>query len=326
MANTIISLEKASVGDAIAIASGASGNSASHFIAVIGKTVSSTPPSGYTWYGVVYGKEKGGLMVAYYRPSSKKWAEYEDTTTYGNIASGASVRFNTDAHSNIIDTTVGWNKNIMLNGNKTSYVCISISRVIAICNTKSNTSTLLHPLSAYISDNPPMNKANFDANVNGAKSMYGTYENYVAQTLPYLKGARAGCFQHRCGWLNTQQLCNYSDSNKRAYIANNSAAYAIFPAADYCRELRIGSESLYHWWLPDMYELYMMMRDESFAICAATVAAMGGSYGSTDNHRWSSVRCTSADTWVCGNVGMSTALYLSYAFLACPVTLIQINS
>lgn len=322
MANTIISLNKASVGDAIAIQSGTTGTSSSHFVAVVGSTVSFTPPSGYIWYGVVYGKEKGGLMVAYHTTSSKKWAEYQDTGTYGNIASGASITFNSTVHSNIIDTTVGSGANMMLNGLYTTYVGMSISRVIERCNTSGNTSTLLHPLSAYEGSNPPMNKTNFDADTNGAKSLYGTYENYVAQTLPMLKGSRAGCFRHRCGWKNTQQLCNYASS--RAYIANNSAAYAIFPAADYCHELRVGSESVYHWWLPDMYELAIMMRDESFAICAATVAAMGGSYGSAASHRWSSVRYDSTNAWYYYNLGVSSANYFYNGVLACPVTLLQI--
>ena len=322
MANTIISLNKASIGDAIAIQSGTTGTSSSHFVAVVGSTVSSTPPSGYVWYGVVYGKEKGGLMVAYHTPSSQKWAEYQDTGTYGNIAAGVSITFNSTVHSNIIDTTVGGGANMMLNGLYTTYVGMSISRVIARCNISSNTSTLLHPLSAYEYSNPPMNKTNFDADTNGAKSLYGTYENYVAQTLPMLKGSRAGCFRHRCGWKNTQQLCDYTSS--RAYIADNSAAYAIFPAADYCRELRVGSESVYHWWLPDMYELAIMMRDESFAICAATVAAMGGSYGSTASSCWSSVRYTSTDAWLYNGRGFSRADRFYTGFLACPVTLLQI--
>lgn len=323
MNNIIIPLLQASIGDAIAIKTGVTGETPSDFIAVVGSTVVSTPPSGYAWYGVVYGKERQGLMVAHHNQASRKWAEYEDTATYGNIAAGATVTFDATQHSSIIDNTVGGGRNGMLNGNLSTNVAMSLSEVITRVNVSSNTSTALHPSSAHLSNSTvcPMNKTNFEANVNGAKSKFGNYEAYVAQTQPLLKGYAAGCFQPRCGWINSKQMCDYSGT--RAYIAGNSAAYAVFPPAEYCRSIKVASEAANHWWLPDMYELAIMMRDESFATCATTASAMGGSYHGTNSIRWSSVRNDSTSVWYYDNYGFSYVGRFLLNLLACPVTLVN---
>lgn len=305
MANTIISLDKASVGDAIAIKSSATGTDKSHFIAVIADTVTSSPPSGYTWYGVVYGREKNGLMVAYHTHTSKAWA----TTGSG----GVSIPFSSDTHPNIINTTVGGGLNTMLNHAKHTYVAMSLAEVISRVNVSSNTSTLLHPSSPYVSESTkcPMNKANFDNDTNGAKSMYGTYERYVSQTLPFLKGSKAGVFAKRCGRINTKEL-------------QTSAGGYSFPAAQHCYTLAVASESANHWWLPDMYELYMMMRDEAFAVCSSTCSRMGKGAWSRASSRWSCVRYGSTNAWYYDGHGFSDAYYFSYGFLVCPVTLLEI--
>lgn len=59
--NVIIPIDHAGIGDAIAIKNGETGEDKSHFICVVGSTVSATAPTGYTWYGSVYGREKGGI-------------------------------------------------------------------------------------------------------------------------------------------------------------------------------------------------------------------------------------------------------------------------
>lgn len=305
MANTIISLDKASVGDAIAINSSSTGTDKSHFIAVIADTVTSSPPSGYTWYGVVYGRERNGLMVAYHTHTSKSWA----TTGSGDV----SIPFSSTTHPNIINTTVGGGLNTMLNHTKNTYVTMSLAEVINRVNVSSNTSTLLHPSSPYTGEPTkcPMNKANFDNDTNGAKSMYGTYERYVSQTLPFLKGSKAGVFAKRCGRINTKEL-------------QTSAGGYSFPAAQHCYTLAVASESANHWWLPDMYELYMMMRDEAFSVCSGTCSRMGKGAWSRASTRWSCVRSNSAGAWSYDDYGFSIAGYFYYGALVCPVTLLEI--
>ena len=306
MANTIISLDKASIGDGIAILNGSTGKEKSHFVAVIADTVSSTPPSGYTWYGVVYGRERNGLMVAYHTHTSKSWA----TTGSGSV----SITFPSTTHPNIINNTVGGGLNTMLNHNKHTYITMSLAEVISRVNVSSNTSTTLHPSSPYLSESTkcPMNKANFDLDTNGAKSMYGTYEKYVSQTLPFLKGSRAGVFAKRCGRINTQELQTAVDGY-------------TFPAAEHCYDLQvISTQPVGQWWLPDMYELYMMMRDEAFAICSSTCSRMGKGAWSRASNRWSCVRYDSATAWSYNDFGFSDAYYFCRGLLVCPVTLLEI--
>lgn len=301
--NVCIPLANASVGDAIAIKSGVTGESASDFIAVVGSSVQATAPSGYTWYGTVYGRENRGLMIRSFTPSSAKWA----STTGDSI----SVTLDSTKHANVIANTTS-SAGLIRNG-QTAHggwaAGMSVGEIIS--RNASSTTTHLHPNSPYYnSGNYPMNETNFNADTNGAKTMYGTYENYIAQMLPIMKGSKSGVFSKRCGKKNTKELAT-----------NNSTNEYSFPAASYCHTFKVGSENANHWWLPDMYELAVMMSDHSFEACQYAHSIIGGNTARAA-YRWSSVRYHSTNAWSFNPAGFSYRDYFFYGYTVVPVTLL----
>lgn len=304
--NVCIPVQNASVGDAIAIRSGTTGESISDFIAVVGSSVQATAPSGYVWYGSVYGREKRGLMIRSFSPTSVAWAN----TGTENV----TVTLDATNHKNVLATSTvssGLIRNGLTNTDNEVYVGISVGEIIA--RNSSSTTTHLHPNSPYYGNwNYPMGKANFDADTNGAKTMYGTYENYIAQLLPIMKGSLSGVFNRRCGKLNTKELA-----------LNNSTNGYSFPAASYCYTFKVGSENANHWWLPDMYELAVMMSDANFEKCQYAHSVIGGNT-SRATHRWSCIRNSSMLAWRIHPAGFSALGHFSNILTVCPVTLLAL--
>lgn len=304
--NVCIPIANAGVGDAIAIKSGATGSSISDFIAVVGASVQSTAPSGYVWYGTVYGRENRGLMIRSFTPTSAKWA----STSEG----GVTVTLSTTNHANVLANSTddgGLMRNGLTNTSNKRYIGMSVARIAEL--NASSTTTHLHPNSPYNSNgNYPMGTSLFDADTNGAKTMYGTYENYIAQLLPILKGSKSGVFSKRCGKVNTKELALYSSTD----------GYT-FPAAQYCYNFAVGSESAHHWWLPDMYELAVMMSDLSFERCQYAHSVIDGNT-SRSAGRWSCVRYGSAIAWCYISYGFSHNNYFYVGLAVCPVTLLPL--
>lgn len=303
--NVCIPIANAGVGDAIAIKSGATGSSISDFIAVVGASVQSTAPSGYVWYGTVYGRENRGLMIRSFTPTSTKWA----STSEGSV----SVTLSTTNHANVLANSTS-SGGLMRNGLSSYngvYVGMSVGEIAS--RNASSTTTHLHPNSPYNGNgNYPMGTSLFDADTNGAKTMYGTYENYIAQLLPILKGSKSGVFSKRCGKVNTKELALYSSTD----------GYT-FPAAQYCYNFAVGSESAHHWWLPDMYELAVMMSDLSFERCQYAHSVIDGNT-SRSAYRWSCVRYGSTYAWYYDLPGFSRYNSFYYGLVVCPVTLLPL--
>jgi hypothetical protein len=301
--NVFIPIRNAGIGDAILLQDGMDGTSLSHFKAVAGSTVQATPPSGYAWYGIVYGIERDGLMIRSLAPSAMPWANA--------AAGGVSVGLDAINHKNVIDTTTS-NFGYARNGlNNAAYRAMSVAECAARCTNNNNSN--LHPSTGYFGGtNPPMGLANFNADVAGAKTLYGTYSNYIAQTAPILKGSGAGPFQFRCGKENTKELA----------LNNGTDGYS-FPAAQYCYNYKVGSEAVNRWWMPDMYELFMMMCDNSFEACSPTAAVIGGNTPRAAD-RWSCVRYSATNAWACNNYGFSISYYFVSGFTVVPVTLLSL--
>lgn len=303
--NVQIPIDNAGIGDAIAIKNNTTGEDKSHFICVVGSTVTATPPSGCTWYGTVYGRERGGLMIRSFTPTSAKWA----STTEG----GVSLPLNSTEFANVIANTTD-NAGEMRNG-ASAYGddVIAMSKGEVASRNEDSTTTHLHPDSPQNgSGNYPMGEANFNADTNGAKTMYGTYENYISQLLPIMKGSASGVFGKRCGKQNTKELANNNADNGHYFIA-----------AQYAYGRYVANENFYHWWLPDMYELAVMMSDNSFEKCQYAHSVIGGNTARA-TARWSSVRYSDSRAWHYHQYGFSTNRNYYYSFTVCPVTLIPL--
>lgn len=306
--NVFIPLEMAQIGDAVLIQNNTDGSSVTHFKAVLGRTVQATPPAGYTWYGVVYGRERRGLMIRGLRTSSQKWATTTATNEVVNIAGTPEMK-------DVVDTTPTDGYGLGRNGLKTTYPPMSVSKVVNDMKNNDSGSTALHfvcggPASwTWTTAARPMNITAFNADTNKAKTIYGTYENYIAQALPNLK---TGPFKFRCGKQNTKVLAT-----------NTSVDGYSFPAAQYCYNFKVAQEAANHWWLPDMYELYMMMCDNSFNTCKGVCSVLGDN-SAVSAYRWSCVRYSATNAWYFSGYGVAYDDNFVHGLLAVPVTLLNL--
>lgn len=259
---------------------------------ISGKVYSSsdTLPSGYVKYGVIYGLEKFGaaMLVAFTDSGTGKlWC----TTTTGVTLPVAS--------------TTAWGRAI--SGTSGTYKCMNVARVKALCQTGSNnTVATTHPTNAYYqggSGVAPNTEAVFLANEE-AVNIYGTYDAYIAQVRPLLKGSAAGVFGLRVGKAYTKALAEDTSFS--------------FDAAKYCHNYVVSGsgDAAGNWWLPDMYELAVLMADEHYNLHASLSGVSNGSY------YWSCVPYSATHAWNYLSNGMSTNLtFTNTAPRARPVTL-----
>lgn len=253
---------------------------------------SDTLPSGYVKYGVIYGFEKNGaaMLVAFDEaPQGTLWCETTGVTLPTVVSDNA---------------TTDWGR--ALNGTSGSYKCMNVARVASLCETGSNNTTATtHPSNAYYQggSSAPNTKEVFESNAE-AVNLYGTYEAYVAQTRPILKSSYAGVFSKRCGKANTVALA--TDTSHTYSAAQYCHAYAVSGSGD------AGGE----WWLPDMYELAVMMEDSHYDL------HHGNSGVTTSANYWSSVAGSASSAWLCNRYGMSSYRTFTDTWLrARPVTI-----
>lgn len=314
--NVCIPVHNASIGDVLCHKNGATDLGIGNFIAVVGSTITTTtPPDGYSWYGVIYGFERGGIMVRALATESTKWVDRYDPLNYPNESS----IFNSTYHKDVIAHTTS-DVGFMRNGTHTSNTAIGMN-VYAISNNLSisgGTITNLHPITAASSSNKyPMKRELFEQDMKGAKTLYGTYHNYLKQTFSVMKGKQGGVFGVRCGKSDTKSLADFNGANGE-----------IFSAARFCfNYYAVANESNKgYWWLPDMYELATMMNDVSFNNCEHAHSVLGGAI-EREMHLWSSVCRDKSSAWIYHFNGYSD--YWSFTndslLVAVPVTLISLS-
>ena len=103
---------------------------------------------------------------------------------------------------------------------------------------------------------------------------------------------------------------------------NSTDGYS-FPPALYCYNYKVGSEAEHHWWWHDMYEIDMMMCDNSFEACSPTAAVIGGNTP-RDTYRWSCVRSSATYAWIYDGSGISNYNYFVNGYTVVPVTLLPL--
>lgn len=298
--NVFINPENADIGDVIC-AKGTDGTASTDFRIMACGTATISGKDGYIPIGVIYGREREGFMVLALSTIRAQWAAVDGGASAGNFEP-------------ITTNTVGGGKNTMRNGKKHTYTCMNIKRVAALCETGTkSTDNLLHPTNAYYgsTSGAPMTKANFLANTNGAKDMYETYEAYIAQLKPILKGTAAGVFGVRCGRENTRALANATDG-------------ITYTAAQHCYTYTTIGTAATTWWLPDMYELALMYEDDTVTRCNKSLSKLGKSQISISASCWSSVRYSAAHAWYFDSAGMSGGAQFAASLWVRPVALLKL--
>lgn len=318
--NVIIPPESAGIGDIVLM-------NASRDVKIVGwGTYSSgSLPSGYVAYGVIYGFVNGMARIVALSETSRRWTMAASDS--GSESSSGSD--NVSGGYPVAGSTVGGGNNAMRNGKKTTYVGMNLNSLMQ--NNYTGGNTILHPSAAWGAEQI-MSKANFDALSAGggnAKTLYGTWENYVRQTMAIRNPG--SCFAahdsdhkiHEQGKWNTYLLGQYTKSNPDSNTQGGTACW--YPAANYCYNYYVSgtgeTADSHNWWLPSMDELLDLMIDDHWK----KVNTCGATTLSNRAYRWSSIRASAAYAWLCGLSGFCDDLGVRYAFTTRAVSLLKIK-
>lgn len=318
--NVIIPPESAGIGDIVLM-------NASRDVKIVGwGTYSSgSLPSGYVAYGVIYGFVNGMARIVALSETSRRWTMAASDS--GSESSSGSD--NVSGGYPVAGSTVGGGNNAMRNGKKTTYVGMNLNSLMQ--NNYTGGNTILHPSAAWGAEQI-MSKANFDALSAGggnAKTLYGTWENYVRQTMAIRNPG--SCFAahdsdhkiHEQGKWNTYLLGQYTKSNPDSNTQGGTACW--YPAANYCYNYYVSgtgeTADSHNWWLPSMDELLDLMIDDHWK----KVNTCGATTLSNRAYRWSSIRNSATSAWTCSGNGFCYDSYVRNAFTARAVSLLKIK-
>lgn len=253
-------------------------------------TANNTTYDGYTLYGCIYGFVSGMAMIV---------APNAGETSGAWLSSGSST----------VGPEYGVGTVLMRNGIKCTYAQMNTAQQSSNDGYRGTAGTNVHPTASY--NGGVMTESTFNSNTNNVKSYYGSWKEYLRQTLrvngvpgtPF--GAVAtGVKVHEFGRWMTQQI-----------VATHGSAAV---AADYCYNYNEGNGT---WWLPSMFELGELMIDEHLNKINENSAILSVSAGS---YRWSCVRYSSGNAWRYHYTGVSVDSGFTYGFAVRPVTLLKL--
>jgi hypothetical protein len=317
--NVLIPASNAGIGDVVLMNS----NRAVKIIGW-GTYASGSLPSGYVAYGVIYGFVNGMARIVALSEVSRRWTMAASDTG----SESATGDTNVSGGYPVAGSTVGSGKNVMRNGIKTTNVGMNLNSLMQ--NSYTGANTILHPTAAWDASHV-MSKANFDALTAGggnAKDLYGTWENYVRQTLAIRNPG--SCFTahdsdhkvHEQGKWNTYLLGQYTKASPDPNSQGGTPCW--YPAANYCYNYYVSgageTASSHNWWLSSMDELLDLMTDAHWS----KVNTCGATTLSNRAHRWSSVRNSATSAWYFNRYGFCNFNSVRYAFTARPVTLLKL--
>lgn len=322
--NVIIPNANAGIGDVVLMDS-----SRNIKIVACGTYSSSGLPSGYTAYGVIFGFVNGMARIVAMSEASYRWAMLASDT--GNPQETGSGTINCGYP--VKDSTIGGDANVMRNGKKTTNVSMNLNSIMQNQYTGGTSPSEgydpLHPNAAWGLEQV-MSKANFDALTAGqdnAKTLYGTWENYLRQTLAIRNPG--SCFAahdadhkvHEQGKWNTFLLGQYTKDNPDTDSQNTGDCW--YPAANYCFNYYVSgcgeAAANHNWWLPSMDELLDLMCDAHWSRVKLSTS-LNNRAG-----RWSSLRYSATYAWFFSYRGFSDRGNVRYAWTARPVTLLKIS-
>lgn len=328
-AGILIPPENAGVGDIVFCKSGADPQNPDN-LRIIGWGTTSNANitiSGTTYvpYGVIYGFVNGMAMIAALAEKGLRWA------IAGSSENPESTGSSEPSVSRTTAITTGGR---MRNGNVHTYTAMNLNSLLK--NSYTGANTILHPSAVWGAD-VVMSRANFEAltpSPSNAKGLYGTYENYVRQTMA-VNGVPGTVFGfhdtgikiHEQGKYNTLQLGIYgpgSGTYASAYPGSQDDG-KWYPAANYCYNYAVSGvdeSGKHNWWLPSMFELRELMADDHWR----KVNTCGAATLDNRAHRWSSIRYLTPLAWLFSLSGCSSLDYFRNAFPTRAVSLLKLVS
>jgi hypothetical protein len=222
----------------------------------------------------------------------------EASKTYGSYPSGAP--------------TYGAGTVLMRNGLKTDYYAqMNTAQQMSNDAYRGTAGTNVHPTAAY--SGGVMTESSFNNNTNNVKNIYGSWWEYLRQTLR-VNGAPGTPFGAVANGVKVHEFGRWMT---RTYLATSS-----YPAGYHCYTYRgAGDGEDGKWWLPSMFELAEIMIDEHLD----RINENGGIF-SIDRGaaRWSCVCISSSYAWFCNGYGMSSNYGFGYSWTVRPVTLLKL--
>ncbi len=299
--NVIIPNRNAGVGDIVIM-------NANRDIKVIscGTYSAASLPTGYVAYGVIYGFVNRMARIVALTEVSRRWTMAASDA--GSEASSGSD--NVNGGYPVAGSTVGGGENMMRNGKKYYHVGMNMNSLMQ--NSYTGGSTIDHPSGAW-GPEAVMSKANFEALTAGAgnaKDIYGTWENYIRQTMAVRNPGSVFAAHdsthkiHEQGKWNTYLLGQYTKAAPDENTQGGTPCW--YPAANYCFNYYVSgageTAADHNWWLPSMEELLDLMTDEHWE----KVNACGATTIANRANRWSSVRNSAVDAWYFNGNGFSS--------------------
>lgn len=279
--NVIVPKENAGIGDLVY------GSRDDHIIVARG-TGDGSNVSGKSIYACIYDFVNGEAMIV--APDT------ETSKTWGSYVSGMP--------------TLGPGNIRMRNGLPTDYYAqMNTSQQASNDAYRGTAGSNVHPTAAF--DGGVMTESTFNLSAS-AKAIYGTWWNYLRQTLR-VNGAPGTIFGMTGGGCKVHEFGRWM---AKTYGASSSTGTAMRDCYDY----REGGGT---WWLPSEYELAALMIDEHLNL----VNSNNGSNWTDVNKgssRWSCCLADSSIAWVYSSIGMSSYTYLSGSCTARPVSLLTL--
>ena len=216
----------------------------------------------------------------------------------------------------------------MRNGGKTTYVGMNLNSLMQ--NSYTGGTSILHPAAAWGAEQV-MSKSNFNglsAGSGNAKTLYGTWENYVRQVMAIRNPG--SCFAahdsdhkvHEQGKWNTYLLGQYTKASPDSNTTGGTACW--YPAANYCYNYYVSgageSASDHNWWLPSMDELFDLMVDPHWK----KVNTCGATTLNNRDYRWSSIRYSAVYAWRYSSGGFCDYGSVRSAFTTRAVSLLSL--
>ena len=282
--NVLIPKESAGIGDLV-FKSGSS-------IRIYGRgTVSATTIDGYTLYGAIYGFVAGMAMIV---------APNAGETSAAWLSSGSST----------VGPEYGGGTVLMRNGIKCTYAQMNTAQQSSSDSYRGTAGTNVHPTASY--DGDVMTESTFNSNTNNVKSYYGSWKEYLRQTLR-VNGVPGSPFGAVADGVKVHEFGRWM--TKQIVTTHGSTAAAAY----HCYNYNEGSGT---WWLPSMFELGELMIDDHWDKIHENAAVLDVSRGSD---RWSCVRYSSGTAWSYADYyGMSAYDGFTYGFAVRPVTLLKL--
>lgn len=252
--------------------------------------------SSYTLYGAIYGFTNGFAMIV--APNGAETSAYWATSNSPTLPSGTPE--------------YGGGTVLMRNGKLCTYAQMNTARQMASDSYRGTAGSNVHPTAAY--DGGVMTESSFNSNTNSVKNNYGTWKEYLMQTLrvngapgtPFGAAVSGDVKVHEFGRWMTRKLYAQSSS--------------VFPAAKHCYEYTPGGGT---WWLPSMFELAELMIDDHLNKINENSSLLSVSVGVG---RWSCVRYSSGNAWYYDRGGISGyAGFANYQLAVRPVTLLKLS-